>query len=347
LKVSRLLLRTLAALLAFSGCGRADGLNAASLGVIYDLDRAGSRQLAQLYAKQRKVPGANIVGIHMPAVDTVTPDVFTPLRNEVLARLPTSVQSLLLVWSRPYRIGCMSVTTAFAAGYRPAFCEPGCALTTANPLFDSQGWLPADSVGWWPAMLLPDEDLELAGAVVRRGMESDATAPKGTVYLLRTSDSARNVRAAGYQKAESLLAHRVLTMELTVPVVGEVTGAIGYFTGASRVDELARIQFRPGAAADHLTSIGGVLYGRGQMSALAWLQQGATGSYGTVSEPCNHSEKFPNPGVFFDHYLRGETLLEAYWKSVAMPGQGLFIGEPLARPYGSPDVTALKHKRGI
>jgi hypothetical protein len=34
------------------------------------------------------------------------------------------------------------------------------------------------------------------------------------------------------------------------------------------------------------------------------------------------------------HYLQGETLIEAYWKSVAMPGQGLFIGEPLARPYG-------------
>jgi hypothetical protein len=26
----------------------------------------------------------------------------------------------------------------------------------------------------------------------------------------------------------------------------------------------------------------------------------------------------------------GDTLLEAYSKSVAMPGQGLFIGEPLA-----------------
>jgi hypothetical protein len=26
-------------------------------------------------------------------------------------------------------------------------------------------------------------------------------------------------------------------------------------------------------------------------------------------------------------------LLEAYWKSVAMPGQGLFLGEPLARPF--------------
>ena len=33
------------------------------------------------------------------------------------------------------------------------------------------------------------------------------------------------------------------------------------------------------------------------------------------------------------HYLNGETLIEAYWKSVKMPGQGLFVGEPLASPY--------------
>jgi hypothetical protein len=37
--------------------------------------------------------------------------------------------------------------------------------------------------------------------------------------------------------------------------------------------------------------------------------------------------------VFLAHYLRGDTALEAYWKSVAMPGQGLFLGEPLAKPY--------------
>jgi hypothetical protein len=34
------------------------------------------------------------------------------------------------------------------------------------------------------------------------------------------------------------------------------------------------------------------------------------------------------------YYLRGSTLIEAYWKAVAMPGQGLFIGEPLAAPFG-------------
>jgi hypothetical protein len=69
------------------------------------------------------------------------------------------------------------------------------------------------------------------------------------------------------------------------------------------------------------------------------LDAGATASYGSVSEPCNHLEKFPDIAVLMRHYLGGETVLEAYWKSVKMPGQGLFIGEPLARPYGSASVT--------
>jgi len=58
------------------------------------------------------------------------------------------------------------------------------------------------------------------------------------------------------------------------------------------------------------------------MSSLRWLEAGATGSYGTVVEPCNHPGKFPNPALAIDHYLRGQTLIESYWKSVSMPGQG-------------------------
>ena len=38
-------------------------------------------------------------------------------------------------------------------------------------------------------------------------------------------------------------------------------------------------------------------------------------------------------------YVTGATLIEAYWKSVEMPGQGIFIGEPLARPFGGHQVT--------
>ncbi|MDY0057978.1 MAG: TIGR03790 family protein, partial [Methyloversatilis sp.] len=71
-----------------------------------------------------------------------------------------------------------------------------------------------------------------------------------------------------------------------------------------------------------------------QMSALEWLRAGATGSYGTVVEPCNHLGKFPHPGILMTFYAEGETLIEAYWKSVAWPGEGVFVGEPLARPFG-------------
>jgi uncharacterized protein (TIGR03790 family) len=85
--------------------------------------------------------------------------------------------------------------------------------------------------------------------------------------------------------------------------------------------------------ADHLTSTGGDLLSTSQMSSLRWLEAGATASYGTVVEPCAFPAKFPDPVVMMKHYFAGQTLIEAYWKSVAMPGQGLFIGEPLARPF--------------
>jgi hypothetical protein len=40
-----------------------------------------------------------------------------------------------------------------------------------------------------------------------------------------------------------------------------------------------------------------------------------------------------NSTVLLSQYLRGATAIEAYWKSVAWPAQGVFIGEPLAAPY--------------
>jgi uncharacterized protein (TIGR03790 family) len=106
-----------------------------------------------------------------------------------------------------------------------------------------------------------------------------------------------------------------------------------YQTGAPSVANLDTLHFRPGALADHLTSVGGDLYGKSQMSSLRWLEAGATASYGTVSEPCNYWQKFPNSVVLLKHYLQGDSAIEAYWKSVLWPAQGVFIGEPLAAPY--------------
>src|SRR5947207_12854556 len=71
------------------------------------------------------------------------------------------------------------------------------------------------------------------------------------------------------------------------------------------------------------------------MSILRWIEAGATASFGTVVEPCNYTTKFPQASVAVARYFAGETLIDAYWKSVAWPGEGVFIGEPLARPYGT------------
>jgi hypothetical protein len=48
--------------------------------------------------------------------------------------------------------------------------------------------------------------------------------------------------------------------------------------------------------------------------------------------------------MLMDYYLRGNTLIEAYWKSVAEPGQGIFVGEPLAKPFAKLKQAGAKSK---
>ncbi|MGA2776348.1 MAG: TIGR03790 family protein [Steroidobacteraceae bacterium] len=322
----------------YAGHAVAEGLTPERLGVIYNLDDRASTRIARYYEDRRHIPAVNVIGLSVPDRAILSRAELRELRAIALGKLPSAVQSLLLIWSRPFAVECMSITTAFAAGYQPGFCEPGCEVTTVSPLYDSLGWLPADTAGWLPAMLLPTQDESLARTIIDRGIAADGTHPNGTVYLVRTSDQARNVRAVGFEEVETQFAGRLAVRELTTPVAAPPTGAIAYFTGVAHVTELSEIVFRPGAVADHLTSTGGVLEGSTQMSALEWMRRGATASYGSVSEPCNRPGKFPNPRVLLDHYLDGDTVLEAYWKSVEMPGQGLFIGEPLARPFGRSTV---------
>ncbi|HVP32971.1 MAG TPA: TIGR03790 family protein [Steroidobacteraceae bacterium] len=315
---------------------RTEGLEAATLGVVFNRSDPVSVRVAAYYAGRRGIPQRNLVALELPDQPRLSRDDLARLRATVVRALPPTVESLLLIWNRPYAVECMSVTTAFAAGYRQDFCAVGCSRTRLNPLLDSGGWSPGHRAGWLPAMLLPTSDETVARRLIDRGIAADGTRPTGTVYLVRTDDTARNVRSVEYPVAESIAGERIGIRVIETPIHESLHDILAYFTGAVRVEELPKLGFRAGAVADHLTSTGGVLEAHEQMSILDWLAQGATGSYGTVSEPCNILGKFPSPAIFLDHYLRGETLLEAYWKSVAMPGQGLFVGEPLARPYPRP-----------
>jgi len=184
-----------------------------------------------------------------------------------------------------------------------------------------------------PSMLLAAADRIKARALIARGVAADGSAPGGTVYLLSTSDYKRNVRLSLFDRAVEMGNPELRVELLHQDALRNRADVLGYFIGLQRVEAISTNHFRPGAVADHLTSLGGQLTDSPQMSALRWLEAGATASYGTVVEPCNYPGKFPDPGMLFSYYRRGDTLIEAYWRSVAMPGQGVFIGEPLARPW--------------
>ena len=74
---------------------------------------------------------------------------------------------------------------------------------------------------------------------------------------------------------------------------------------------------------------------------LAFLNAGAAGSYGTIVEPCNYTQKFPDPLDYF-YQDRGFCLAEAYYQSLLNPYQGLLVGEPLSAPFAQPGHCGLE-----
>ncbi len=301
--------------------------------IVNDLDPL-SRRIGRYYAAKRGIPAQNLIHVRFPPERAIlSVEAFTAIHAEVTAQTPEPVQAYALTWAAPYRVGCMSITTAFAAGYDDAFCASGCQPTRSSPYFAADSDRPHADHGWRPAMALAGADFAAVKALIDRGIAADATRPSGTGYLVNTSDKARSVRGQDFERAEQVLGSAIRLARIDADAIEHKSDVLFYFTGLARVPKLHTNRFLPGAAADHLTSAGGRLLGSRQMSSLEWLQAGATGSYGAVVEPCNMPPKFPSPTVLMAAYVSGATLIEAYWKSVRMPGQGIFIGEPLARPF--------------
>jgi len=303
--------------------------------VVNDADPL-SVKIADYYRNARGLAASRLIHVRFDANGrrALSADEFTGIRKSVLAQLPTGVQALALTWALPFRVDCMSITSAFTFGFDRAYCSAKtCAPTRASPWFASSSTRPFDDFGILPTMAIAATDFDQARRLIDRGVQTDGTDPDGTAYLVSTSDRARNVRSFLYPIIAQRMAGWIDTRIIQTDVLRDRTDVLFYFTGLAEVKGLDTLRFLPGAVADHLTSAGGNLTGLRQMSALRWLEAGATGSYGTVVEPCNLLAKFPNPGILIGEYTHGAPLLEAYWKSVNQPGEGLFIGEPLANPF--------------
>ncbi len=312
-------------------------LLANDLAVIVNDSDPLSLKIAHYYQQQRKIPPQNIIHIHFnPKYKILPVNIFKKIKQSVDKQTPSNIQAFALTWMQTYRVGCMSITTAFAAGFDQSFCAIGCKKTQPSPYYNSEKNKPFNNYKWRPTMALAGKNFNAVKALIDRGVASDYSHPQGTGYLLSTSDKARNTRAIFFPQINKLFNKLWPIETLKQDYIEDRQDVMFYFTGKTHVKKINSNRFRPGAVADHLTSAGGILSGSKQMSIIEWLKAGATGSYGAVIEPCNFVEKFPHPGIMMHYYLRGNSLIEAYWKSVAWPGQGIFIGEPLAKPFAYP-----------
>ena len=251
----------------------------------------------------------------------------------------------------------MSITSAFALGFDKKYCgqKPNnkntCNPTAISPYHNNQTdilWQKDNPLRL--SMMLSAETFQQAKALIERGIAADNTYPKGHAYLVRTHDHARSTRTHIFKRFAELWpqdhpveAHFIDDRHQKIETsIKHKKDILFYHTWLKHVPSIETNTYLPGAIADHLTSGAGIGIGHdGQMKAFRWLEKGVTGSYGAVIEPCNFPEKFPNPQILIPSYVMGDSLIEAYWKSVQQPGEGLFVGEPLARPW-SKTLTAYQ-----
>ncbi len=324
-------------------------ITAKDVALIVNTDDPQSVAVAAHYAQKRGLPAGNVIALSLGAdwatkkTKKMPSATFSAWKAQIDAATPAGVQAYAVTFIYPSIVDCMSLTSALAFGFDAKWCSTPCNPTARSPYFSSTSSTPFTTHKMRPAMVLASSDLAGAKALIERGIASDFTFPLARGYLMRTTDTARSVRYSDFvglnrswNKPNSLAFTYIDNAAGSgTNVLTGKTDVLFYFTGLPNVADIATNTYVPGGIADHLTSVGGQIPDSPQMSILRWIEAGATGSYGTVVEPCAYPDKFPRASLFLAHYFDGETLIEAYWKSVAWPGEGLFIGEPLARPYGT------------
>ncbi len=343
--------------LALEAWGGGSGLNVV---VVVNQKSTNSVELGNEYCEKRGVPPQNLfrmTGWTGGSLSWIRSEFEGNLRDPLLAMLAerglsNQVDYVLLSMDIPYRVedggSQNSTTSTLFYGFKTNTIPPvGDPDTCSLPDYSSNSFafseLPFNQAhantaetNAFLAFMLTDNTLAGAQAILARGLAGDSTFPTQAVYLEKTSDIARNVRFFSFDNA--IFDSRLYGGPPMVRIASDSTafdGIRGLLTGFATLG-LPTDAFVPGGLGDSLTSYAGALFDNfGQTTLLEFLHAGAVGSYGTVVEPCNYLQKFPDPLAFF-YQSRGFSLAEAYYQSLLNPYQGLLVGEPLCSPFALP-----------
>ena len=327
--------------------------------VVVNQRSTNSVQLGNYYCARRQVPPQNLLRLTNWSggnVEWTRADFTNDLVNPLFALLSQrqwapQIDYVLLSMDIPYRVtegGSENSTTAalfygFKADTAPPdpSLPPSCSLPPASSnsyAFSEAAFRAAlpDTAPAQPflAMMLTASNLPQAQLIVDQGVAGDGSFPTQAVYLAKTTDVFRNVRYQLFDDAvfDARLLGVSSLLRTNQDSPDGLANLLGYQTGLYQF-QIQPNTFVPGAMADSLTSYGGVIFTpNDHTTLLAFLNAGASGSYGTVVEPCNYLEKFPSPLNYF-YQARGFSLAECYFQCLQNPYQGLLIGEPLAAPF--------------
>lgn len=326
-----------------------------------------SLELGQYYQDARQIPERNICHIDTTTNYTIDTVAFTnQIREPILdyissAGLSAQVDYIVFSIDIPYRVyqsdsndaNGLSAAMFYDYKYSPPPCSlPSAALSSyyESELAFSHSDPETGNGRYYLSAILSGWDLDQAMALVDRASTADGSLPTGTVYYLRSGDNHRNVR--WWQFEGAMFPVRFLDVPRSSQFVfgWDITGkqdVVGYMVGRVYATRLEENTFLPGALGDLMTSWSGYLfdapYDDPRPSALNWIQAGCAGTYGTVAEPCNYTNKFPQARLHY-WYARGFNMGEAYTMSVQAPYQGILVGDPLCQPYAHAprlDVTGL------
>lgn len=352
---SALLCFIAAALTATRAWAGGSGLNVA---VVVNQNSSNSVQLANLYCELRGVPPQNVLNLgHVWSggpvnctADELQTSLVAPLMAMLQSRgLTNQIQYVLLSMDIPYRVfgtnGINSTTSALFYGFKPDTSPPpgvpaSCSLpdnSSNSYAFSEAAFVdaPPDTAATnsFLTVMLTATNLAYAEMTLSNGVAADGAFPAQSIYLEKTDDPFRNVRFYEFDNAVfDEQVHDDFAVTRIASDSTSFTNLLGLQTGLTTFS-VSTNAFAPGAIADNLTSFGGyILEPDGQTPLLEFLDGGATASYGTVVEPCNYLQKFPNPLDYF-YQRRGFSIAEAYYQSVLNPYQGLMVGEPLSAPF--------------
>jgi uncharacterized protein (TIGR03790 family) len=318
--------------------------------VVVNQNSAQSCELGNYFCERRQVPPDNVLYINWAGGNTswgsgdLQTNLVTPLLAMLAARQLTSqidyvVLSMDIPFQTVYDTNKINGTTsALFYGLKddtgPNWMDVTNSYAASSEQIFRQAQ-PASAPGYsFLTTMLTAGSLAQAELLVDQGVASDSTFPAQPVILAKTSDAVRNVRYHEFDNAifNAQILNNCVLLRTNADSPWGQTNLMGYQTGLACFS-VSSNTFVPGAIADSLTSYGGIIFGpNSQTSLLAFINAGAAGSYGTVTEPSANPQKFPDPQDYF-YQSRGFSLAECYYQSLYAPYQGLVVGEPLAAPF--------------